>query len=117
MLDSTDVSVHHHVILRNYSILQSTVYNIIRRRNDRNNEHEETRGQKRKLTATCIRAWLKCTRENRFKSSRVINAKFSEFRPGQHINSAESSYKKQIKNYVALCKPYLTRKHQKRKTQ
>ncbi len=59
ILDLADVGIWQHVIVKDYSMLQSTASIIIRRQNDHNNEHEEIRGRKRKLTAGCIRALLK----------------------------------------------------------
>ncbi len=119
ILDSTDVGVRQHVIVKHYSMLQSTLSNIIRRRNDCNNENEEARGRKRRLTDRCIRALRKCIRENRFKPLRVITAKFNGFRP---VSVSISTVwrvltKKKIKDYVAVCKPYLTRNHRKRRMQ
>ena len=98
-------------------MLQSTVANIIRRRNESNNEISERRGRKPKLTPKCIRSLLNCTREDRFKPLRVITAKFNEFREVPVSKSTVRRVLKQqgISNYVAVCKPFLTHNHEKRR--
>ncbi len=77
------------------------------------------RGRKPKLTPRCIRSLVKRTRENRFKPLHVITARFNESRavPAFTRTARRVLEKNGIKNYVAACKPYLNRGHQKRRMQ
>ena len=94
---------------------QSIVANIIRRRNESNNKISERRGRKPKLAPRCIRSLLNYDEENRFKPLRVITLKFNEFREGPVSKSTARRVLKQqvIRNYVAVCKPFLTRNYEK----
>ena len=115
--DLTDVGAKQYAIVQHFGMLQSTVANIIRRRNETNNEISERRGCNPKLTPRCIRSLLNCARENRFKPLLVITSKFNEFREVPVNESTVRRVLKQqgISNYVAVCKPFLTRNHEKRR--
>ena len=105
------------MIVQHFGMLQSTLANIIRRRNEINNEISQRRERKPKLTPKCILSFLNCARENRLKPLRVITAKFNEFRA---VPVSKSTVRRVIKeqgisNYVAVYKPFLTRNHEKRR--
>ena len=105
------------MIERHFGMLQSTVANLFRRKNESNNEISQRRGRKPKLTPRCIRSLLNCARENRFKPLRVITAKVNEFRAVPVSKSTVRRVLKQqgISNYVAVYKPFSTRNHGKRR--
>ncbi len=116
ILDLTDVGVRQKVVVQHYSMQQFTASSIIRRRNENgNNERTVKRGRMPKSTPRCIRSLLKYTSENIFKPLHVITARFDQFRavPVCRRTVRRVLEKNIIKNYVAACKPYLTRDHQK----
>ena len=115
MLDLTDVGVQQNVIVQHFSLLQSIVANIIRRRNESNNAISERRERKLNLTPRCICSPVKSNRENRFKPLRVRTSKFNEFSAVSVSLLTVGRVLKQrgIDNYMAVCKPLLTRNHEK----
>ncbi len=99
-------------------MLHSTVANIIRRRNSNsNNESRERRLRKPKRTPRCICSLIKCTKENRFQSLRVITAEFNEFRfvPVSLYTVCKVVKRNGIENYIAVFKPSRTLDHETRR--
>ncbi len=86
---------------------QSTVTNIIRR--GKSNSTMK-RGRKQKSSDRSIINLLSCARSNRFNSDSMITTKFNEFSTAKVcVNTVRSiPHRHGFKNYIAVCKPYLS---------
>ena len=103
-----------------YNMPQSTVCNIIRRKKDSNNENPPPkRGPPPILDARGLRSLTSCVRKNKFKSLQQIT---NEFNVNRVVKVSKTTVRRairkcELRNYVAVTKPFLSPKNIKKRMQ
>ena len=94
-------------------IQRSTVINIIRRVNEVPEYPSTKKGRKEKLQPRCNRRLLRIAQKNRFKSIPEITwmSRTANSERVSEISNRRCCYQNSIHNYIAVSKPYLSKKH------
>ena len=99
-------------VARFYNMSRSTVASIVQRSRTIQSGIEK-RGAKRALSERCVRRLLRCVSTNRFKPLFVVS---NEFRTNQGRKLSVRTIRRYLRrygisSYVAVSKPFLSRKH------